>query len=726
MPLRLLFAIHNHQPEGNFGEVFESAYEACYVRIVDALLAHPSIRVSLHHTGPLLEWIEANRPSYFTRVKQLVANGQVELLGGGFYEPMLAILPERDAIGQIRMMADYLERNFGKRPQGMWLAERVWEPGLAKVIADAGMKFTLVDDTHFRAAGVTGTLRGYWVTEKAGAALAIFPIDKRLREIIPFSELHETARAFTELAAQSHGKGAITYGDDGEKLGVWPKTSEWVWDKGWLDGFFRYLADSKDVCSGHFADELREQPPVGRVYLPTASYEEMGEWSLPTSTQADYVSFRQGLTDRGEMDRARPFVRGGIWQGFLAKYPEANQMHKRMLQVSDRVAEAEAHAARTQGPGHNRETELLTANRALYRAQCNCAYWHGLFGGIYLNSLRDAVHRQLLVAEAFADGALGAPCPSWANGRGGSPALVCEVRDLDADLRDEVMLRNADLVVVLRPHDGGVIESIAYRPKTFLLTNVLARREEGYHARLRAHLTQGHADRGGGPVSIHDLVEVKEAGLEKLLVFDERPRFSFVDHFFAKSTTLEQLASNGEEELGDFTDGLYQLGSPDAKGAPMMRSGHIDGRKVRIHKRVELEGKSLVVRYAIQLEFGEPLEVIFAPEIVLSLLDGHSKDRCYAIPDRTLTEGDAVMASLGTFTPTQVLSLVNKVNSFSARIDFGASVEVGRYPIETVSNSEAGFERTYQGSVLVPRFPLALRAVGDAVPFTIRITLGDL
>ncbi len=726
MPLRLLFAIHNHQPEGNFGEVFESAYDACYVRIVDALEAHPKVKVSLHHTGPLLEWIELNRPQYFARVRTLVERGQVELLGGGFYEPMLAILPERDAIGQIRMMADYLERHFGQRPQGMWLAERVWEPGLAKVIADAGMRFTLVDDTHFRAAGLAGTLRGYWATEKAGAALAIFPIDKKLREVIPFSELPETAKAFAELAAESNGEGAITYGDDGEKFGVWPKTGAWVWDRGWLDGFFRFLVESKDVRSGHFADELRENAPVGRVYLPTASYEEMGEWSLPTATQPAYLALRQDLTSRNEMDRARPFVRGGIWQGFLSKYPEANHMHKRMLAVSDRLHDAETQALTRQGAGHDREDELAIAKRALYRAQCNCAYWHGLFGGIYLNYLRDAVHRQLLVAEAFADGALGAPCPAWAHGRGGSPSLLTEVRDLDADLRDEVMLRNADLAVMVRPHDGGAVESIAYRPKTFLLTNVLARREEGYHHKLREHVARGGAAAQDGVVSIHDLVQVKEPGLEKLLVYDERPRYSFVDHFLPKDSTWQQLESNQKIELGDFLDGAFELGAADSKGVPMVRTGLVAGRTVRMHKRIEVEGKALHVRYAISLVSGAALDVVFSPEVVLSLLDGRSQERVYSLPDRTLTEEQRTLDSRGVFAPTQALSLLNRANMFSARFDFGQAVEVWRYPVETVSNSEAGFERTYQGSVLVPRYPLSLRTVGDSVTVVVSLTLGDL
>src|SRR5678816_861523 len=152
-PLTLLLAIHNHQPDGNFGHVFHAAYDDYYRPLVDALLDAPHVRVALHHTGALLEWIERERPSYFDKLRLLVARHQVELLGGGFYEPMLAVLPERDARGQILMMSDWLEARFGVRPEGMWLAERVWEPNLAKLIADAGIKYTLVDDGHFRAAG---------------------------------------------------------------------------------------------------------------------------------------------------------------------------------------------------------------------------------------------------------------------------------------------------------------------------------------------------------------------------------------------------------------------------------------------------------------------------------------------------------------------------------------------------------------------------------------------
>src|SRR5262249_54872699 len=124
----LLLALHNHQPHGNFDDVLDRAYADCYAPLIELLLEMPAIRCALHYTGALLEWLERKHPEFFAKLRALVERAQVELLGGGFYEPMLAVLPDRDALGQLAMMSDYLERHFGVRPRGMWLAERVWEP----------------------------------------------------------------------------------------------------------------------------------------------------------------------------------------------------------------------------------------------------------------------------------------------------------------------------------------------------------------------------------------------------------------------------------------------------------------------------------------------------------------------------------------------------------------------------------------------------------------------
>jgi hypothetical protein len=745
--ITLLLALHNHQPDGNFDEVFAKSYEDCYVRIVQALADAPHVRCALHHTGALLEWIEKHHPDYLEQVRVMVRRGQVEILGGGFYEPMLAVLPERDALGQIAMMGDWCEQHFGMRPTGMWLAERVWEPGLPQLLAQAGIRYTLIDDNHFRAAGMSGPLRGYYATEKAGSAIAIFPIEQKLRYAIPFATPEGTIAALEELARETPDRECVvTYGDDGEKFGVWPGTKEWVWDKEWLKQFFALLGQHRDtIRTAHLSEALGTYRTSGRVYLPTASYAEMGEWALPAAAQHQYHAVCHGLEERKELEPARPYLRGGIWQGFLAKYPEANLMHKKMVQVSERVAQAVA--------AHpERENENRQMHTELYRAQCNCSYWHGLFGGLYLNYLRDTVYRHLLVAEAFADAQLGRAAPAWAPNA--DPAAAAQVhieeRDIDADLMPEIVVQSATFDVLVRAQEGGVVDELSYRPKTFMLNNVLGRHEEAYHEKLRrvaaaegnaakqrgaaelaveptesesgealdpnAATGQGQGEAGEKkeqPKSIHDLIQVKEPGLEKHLIYDRYPRRAFIDHFLGEATTLDHFSRSEEEELGDFVGANYEW-RREASGEGsllLVRVGRVRERAVRLEKRLTLLGNSLRVDYELTLADATqgPLAVRFAPELSLSLLDGHSPERIYQVPDRTLGPKEQELASRGVLESVPGLSLVNNANRFRIDLRFGdARPQVWRFPLETVSMSEAGFERTYQGSVILPLFPLEL------------------
>ena len=107
--ISLALAIHNHQPVGNFGWVFAEVFDQAYLPMVEALERHPGVRLSLHYTGPLLDWFRAERPDFIDRLRALVERDQVEILGGGYYEPVLASLPIRDRIGQLSRMGDELE-----------------------------------------------------------------------------------------------------------------------------------------------------------------------------------------------------------------------------------------------------------------------------------------------------------------------------------------------------------------------------------------------------------------------------------------------------------------------------------------------------------------------------------------------------------------------------------------------------------------------------------------
>ncbi len=143
-------------------------------------------------------------------------------------------------------------------------------------------------------------------------------------------------------------------------------------------------------------------------------------------------------------------------------------------------------------------------------------------------------------------------------------------------------------------------------------------------------------------------------------------------------------------------------------------------------RTLALEGRrGCTVRWEIRHERGAPLGVVFAPELALSLLDGNSLERSYALDDRQLSDEERKLSSRGEWSAVRALKLVNQANLFKVELVPSAPAEVWRFPLETVSNSESGFERTYQGSVIVFRFPLRL-AAGETAKFSLTLHCQDL
>jgi hypothetical protein len=298
-PIRFCFGLHLHQPVGNFGYVFEQHVREVYRPFLEHVRAQQFFPITLHVSGPLIEWLDQHEPSLLDDIADLARDGRVELLLAGFYEPVLASLPRADRLTQVRWMRESLRSRFNTDATGLWLTERVWEPDLAADLHEAGVKFALVDDRHFLASGFSReSLHAPFRTEHDGKPLALFPIDERLRYLIPFQPPEDTVAYLRLLRAQ--GKRLAVLADDGEKFGGWPGTREWVYDSGWLNRFFgamRSVIDSGEVMLSRFDDALAHVPSGGLAYLPTASYREMEGWSLPAPAALRFLALESELGD---------------------------------------------------------------------------------------------------------------------------------------------------------------------------------------------------------------------------------------------------------------------------------------------------------------------------------------------------------------------------------------------------------------------------------------------
>jgi 4-alpha-glucanotransferase len=510
-PIRFVFGLHLHQPVGNFDHVFEQHVRDVYRPILERLSEREFLPLVLHLSGPLLEWLEEHDSSYLDLLGGLVSNARVELLLAGFYEPVLASLPRADRVEQIQWMKDAVRRRFGVDAGGLWLTERVWEPELAADLADAGVRYALVDDRHFLVTGYSSEQlhSPYW-TESDGKRVALFPIDERLRYLIPFRPPEETVGYLRELRGAGHRLAVLA--DDGEKFGGWPGTKEWVYERGWLDSFtgtIGGLIEAGEVQLSTLAEALGDVPSGGIAYLPTASYREMEAWSLPREAALRLIRLEKDL---GEERMAGPdgaLVRGAHWRNFLAKYPESNRMHKKMQALS--------FLCRARG-------DPPAARRAIGRAQCNDAYWHGVFGGLYLPHLREAIWRNLALAEAELR-------------RGES--LIAEVLDFDADGHEEVWMHSEHFSAVLSPRRGAAVEEYTVFAAGTNYANTLTRRREAYHD-TALELHAGEVAAHGGAPSIHDIEE--GVRLDEMPPLDAETRALFLERIVPRGVTQEQYA----------------------------------------------------------------------------------------------------------------------------------------------------------------------------------------
>ncbi len=647
-PVALLLGVHAHQPVGNFPEVLDDAHARCYKPFLETLNEYPEFKFAIHFSGWLLQYLFDRCPQDMALLKGMVDRGQAEIFGGGDTEPVLAAIPARDRIGQIERLSARTQQLLGATPQGAWLTERVWESQVVPDLVDAGISMVTVDDYHFLCAGkALNELAGYYTTEEEDRRLDLFPISEGLRYRLPFATAPDAVSCIEGLA-QSNCLAAAIYFDDIEKFGIWPETHEWVYGKGWLRQFIEGVLASPAIQTMHFGTYRQRERTRGVIYLPTTSYMEMNEWTLPAEQAHRYARLVQDEKARGHYELNKPFLRGGIWRNFLTRYSESNWMHRRMLSLSRRV-EALAPVQRS-----TRIIELL------YQTQANDAYWHGLFGGLYLPHLRRAVFNAIVGLEAELNTLTAPP--------------VRESVDLDFDGHEEIFLRNGLLQIVVRQdNDAAIIEFDAYSLQ-HNFADTLRRREEHYYRKMFQG-EQAHAQ-GEGIASAHDRVRFKHPIGAQDLQPDARPRALFVDRW---------ITDNGH--LAIQPSYVLNLSEPEEVIA---FQADVPGGYVR--KRYELSDGRLLVKYVARSTGPARLETQL--NIAMPSCDGFL--------GRYVFEGQ-VPGGFGQVLDLDSMSAItleDGVLGGSVEILCSRPAKLRAAPHHTVSQSEDGFEKIMQAVTL--------------------------
>ena len=647
-------------------EVVRQRVEEVVVPLLERLASCPTVRCGLHLSGTLIEWMASHAPPAMKALQLAVRDGRVEPVGGGYFDPILAAIPEHDVSGQLRLASNQLDRRLGKKPSGIWLVGRTWDSSLTTQLHRAGYAYTLVDESNMVATGLDREgLGGYLVTERAGFSLALFPIHSQLQRQL--SGLAAGAlRQHLRRHLAGHDERDVTLAFEGLVPGER------------LDSLLTLVevagAQHHWIKTTTFRKFLDRRAPAGRVYPPS-------------------ISRSLGLDDSLE---------GLGWERFLVEYPEVNELHKRMLMTSYRVQRMRMAAqGRTRGQADAVDPERLRALleracRALWASQHHAVYWHGTHLGLYDAGRRMRTAARLLEVERWVDEALGAD-PARARSRS---------VDFDCDGFPELMVRSGSLGAVVAPHRGGGLLALDLLDRARPLGPVLRRHQEAYHVTSGENEIQ-LVDEDEDSVNVVASLE-STAELDSRMWFDRGARLCFLDHFLGPGTQLQSWQRGRYLEAGDFVDEPYQLMTEqeptgeDELVVQLGRSGTVEqegqSSLVRVEKRFVFSRSlpRLRVEYRLVNRYFEPVRTHFGVELNLMLpgcLDGRAT---YS----AVTGNEDLLGDLGEARQLEgvsYLELIDESCDLVVCCYIEEAADVWMVPVETVNRVDGALGRHYQG-----------------------------
>ena len=220
-------------------------------------------------------------------------------------------------------------------------------------------------------------------------------------------------------------------------------------------------------------------------------------------------------------------------------------------------------------------------------------------------------------------------------------------------------------------------------------------------------------------MSIHDIVMVKEEGLAARLFYDDHERRSGLVRFLPPDTTPEAFATVAETELGDMRDGEFALDHLAPGQASLSRNGVVDGKPITVSKSIRLLGSRLAPELVIDLELhyggSEAIDTRLGLELSVHLLGGGGNPSAWydVAGARSAHDGSGEASGVAT------IGYGNDWVGVAVEAIPQPPADAWWSPIETVSNSESGFERVYQGSSLLLSWALRLMP-GDTRRFSVR------
>jgi len=653
--VRLILGTHNHIPIGADQGAAEKRYQRAFKPLLAVLYRYPDFPVALHYSGVLLEWLEEFHPEFLMLLEEMVKRGQVEVLGGGYFDPVLSLIPTNDKLGQLEKMTTWLRGRFEIRPRGCWVAEKIWEPSLASVLRVSGIDYTFLDDGQFRIAGARDRrLFRPSIAEDQGKIISLFPISGELRALAAEKDPAEAIaflRALADDQEETSGAPVAILLEDGTHA------SGGLLRGDWLERFIRMSQENAEWLQATTPGQyLKEHPPAERLYVPSLSSMDMMGWALSPEARGKYLEARK--KSLAEEDAAR-FLVGGHFRQFLTRYPEAWLMYAKMMYT---------HVIVNQVRGDRYKKKA--AQNELWKGQCHFAYWSGIEGGIYDNLLRKAVYHSLIEAEKITRA---------------TEIFVPSIISVDYDLDNsiEYLYQGSELNAYIHAKGGALFE-LDFLPASWNYLDTMVQHDS-------VESTAG-AQRPSGTLY---------------------PRKAFLDHFLPPSCTLAEFQAGGCAEEGDFLTGAYELADLN-RALPellMRRSACVKEsgkpRRVGIEKRFVFRPRSIDVYYKVTNLDDAEMAVRFGVEMNVSLAARNAESgRLFLLDEDRKSEISTEPQEIGGVQGFLVRDVRNEV---SITLSSATPFLCWSFPMETMTPGAADQPPVFQSHCFIQQWDLRLQ-----------------
>jgi 4-alpha-glucanotransferase len=454
----VIIGAYNLLPEGTEESLFEDTYQVCWRPFLSVLYRFPALSAVLHYSGTVLHWLESRHPEFLMLLEEMILRKQIELLGGGFFAPLMPLIPGPDRLGQVELLTTFIRRSFGKRPRGCWLPDYAWEPSLASSLQSCGFDYSFLPERYFRVAGIDAEDLGSPVmTEDQGRSLIVFPVFDALES---FPSLKPIEESLSQLVASVGEQRLFSIFFPGESArAFWSASKLESPDLFFERSFAALQREGLQFETTTPMRYLKNARDFRRAYFTGCASSILMERSMPVDNpgrgsrakkakEADAPHTGKAVADDG------PSILFGSPRRLLLRHEESLALYAKMHYVRILVGQLRGDKSRKK-----------TAQEELWRGQCGGAYWRGPSGGIARLSVRAAAYAALIEAEKIT------------RQRGSfSPGIISA--DMDFDGAKEIIYQSAQINAYVQLRGACLAELDSFKTRTNYV-NVLDSSEGG-------------------------------------------------------------------------------------------------------------------------------------------------------------------------------------------------------------------------------------------------------